>query len=282
MSKKRKGTNPREDWSTKELKEYIKKATAEAEQRISEYLGLERRGRTGIHFRKSVKELRKVSGTKSKNLFKISLNLNKKKSDLLKQAKELQKFLKRKSTKDITEKAIKQEEIKEEIRRQRVEYDLKKQKELEEYRNEIEERAKNISVDDSYTDVELEPPADDPFDDPKKERAYQTYKDRYNSDLSRDEYDDLIDLWNAIDPYLESFGYERNKGNYTPASNTDIIENTADLLGEYEDWQIERAMEAVVRMKRQSALNKEYMTPMAMLVELDVVLENLFKNEDEQ
>jgi hypothetical protein len=41
-------------------------------------------------------------------------------------------------------------------------------------------------------------------------------------------------------------------------------------------------MEAVVRMKRQSALNKEYMTPMAMLVELDVVLENLFKNEDEQ
>jgi hypothetical protein len=279
VSKRRRGTNPREDWSTKELQEYIRKATAEAQQRINEYESLDRRGRTGIHFRNSVKALRKASGTKSKNPMKISLNLRKNKGDLLKQAKELQKFLKRKSTKDITEKAIKQKEVKEEIRRQRVEYDLKKQKELEDYRNEIEERAEKTSSDDSYTNVEPEPPADEPFDDPKKERAYETYRDRYDPDLTRDEYDDLVDVWNAIEPYLDSFGYEKNKGNYTPAGNVDITENVADLADDYDTYQIQTAMKEVIRRRQEAKNNDDYWTTQRMLVELEVVMDDWFGND---
>lgn len=273
MSKRRGGTNPREDWSTKKLKEYIRKATEEAQQRISEYLGLEKRGRVGIFFKKSVKALRAASGTKSKNPMKISLNLRKNKGDLLKQAKELQKFLKRKSTKDITVKAKKQDE---ELRKWRegVEksYSEPEKKNADAWRKEREEFEKVL-------DEPSEPPSDQPFDDPKKERAYETYRDRYDPDLTRDEYDDLVDVWNAIEPYLDSFGYEKNKGNYTPAGNVDITENVADLADDYDTYQIQTAMKEVIRRRQEAKNNDDYWTTQRMLVELEVVMDEWFGDD---
>lgn len=301
MSVKRKSKNPSDSWTVKDLKNFIKEKTAEAKQKIKEFEELEYKGLEGRYFRESVEKLRKISGTKSKNRNTISAGLNKKKKDLLRQAKELANFGKRKSTQQVHTKVVQQ----------------RKNKEYEAWKREFDERIERESKtklgDDGYTDEEREYfdrvnkaneeawakereefekvltgeplPKDKPFSDPKKERAYDTFNDRYyDGTLTREEYDNLIDTWNSVKDYLKSFGYERRSGDYTPDTNADIAGNIQDYAEIYTPEEIAEGMREVTEMRDARANDPnhpEFWTPQRMLLELEIYLEQNFGSEDD-
>ena len=107
-----------------------------------------------------------------------------------------------------------------------------------------------------------------PFEDEQKERAYQKFKEHYDSTLSRDDYTTLLDVFNALSNYLVSFGYERQSGDTPNADNITLVGNLLDYVESEESvmniyW---AAREAVDKSKKQA------WTPMMIMQELDRIM----------
>ena len=288
MSVKRKSKSPSGNWTVNDLKKYIREKTQQAKQKIKEFEELEYKGKAGIFFKKSVKKLKKASGSKTKNPYDISMGLGKKKKDLIEQAKELEKFAKRKSTYEVAQSVEKQ-------RRERVERISNKTDDYEEWKKEErpvrseqipEQEYEYVNEEKDLFQSQVEAYNDAPYDDPKKERAFNTYNERYcNGTLTRTEYDNLIDTWNAVKDYMKSFGYERRSGDFTPATNADISGNIQDFAETYTPEEIAEGMREVAKERQARAndpRNPEYWTTQTMLIKLDEYLKENFGEEDEE
>ena len=302
MSVKRKSKSPSGNWTVKELKNFIREKTQQAKQKIKEFEELEYKGKAGRFFRESIKKLKKASGSKTKNPYDISLGFGKKKKDLMEQAKELEKFTKRKSTYEVAQSVEKQ-------RRDRIERATKKADEdfdrngpsdYEEWvkwkREEDrlasqpeqipEQEYEYINEEKDLFQSQVDAYNDTPYDDPKKERAFNTFSERYyNGTLTRTEYDNLIDTWNAVKDYMKSFGYERRSGDFTPATNADISGNIQDFAETYTPEEIAEGMREVAKERQSRAndpRNPEYWTPQTMLIKLDEYLKENFGEDEEE
>lgn len=288
MSVKRKSKSPGDNWTVNDLKKYIREKTQQAKQKIKEFEELEYKGKAGIFFRKSIEKLKKASGSKTKNPYDISMGLGKKKKDLTEQAKELEKFTKRKSTYEVAQSVEKQ-------RRERVERVSNKTDDYEEWKKEErpvrseqtpEQEYEYVNEEKDLFQSQVEAYNDAPYDDPKKERAFNTYNERYcNGTLTRTEYDNLIDTWNAVKDYMKSFGYERRSGDFTPATNADISGNIQDFAETYTPEEIAEGMREVAKERQARAndpRNPEYWTTQTMLIKLDEYLKENFGEEDEE
>ena len=288
MSIKRKSKSPSGNWTVNDLKKFIREKTQQAKQKIKEFEELEYKGRAGIFFRKSIEKLKKASGSKTKNPYNISMGLGKKKKDLIEQAKELEKFAKRKSTYEVAQSAEKQ-------RRERVERVSNKTDDYEEWKKEErpvwseqtpEQEYEYVNEEKDLFQSQVDAYNDTPYDDPKKERAFNTFNERYyNGTLTRTEYDNLIDTWNAAKDYMQSFGYERRSGDFTPATNADISGNIQDFAETYTPEEIAEGMREVAKERQARAndpRNPEYWTPQTMLIKLDEYLKENFGEEDEE
>lgn len=288
MSVKRKSKSPSGNWTVNDLKKFIREKTQQAKQKIKEFEESEYKGKAGIFFRKSIKKLKKASGSKTKNPYDISMGLEKKKKDLLEQAKELEKFTKRKSTYEVAQSVEKQ-------RRERVERVSNKTDDYEEWKKEErpvrseqipEQEYEYVNEEKDLFQSQVEAYNDTPYDDPKKERAFNTFNERYyNGTLTRAEYDNLIDTWNAAKDYMQSFGYERRSGDFTPATNADISGNIQDFAETYTPEEIAEGMREVAKERQARAndpRNPEYWTPQTMLIKLDEYLKENFGEEDEE
>ena len=302
MSVKRKSKSPSGNWTVSDLKKFIREKTQQARQKIREFEELEYKGKAGRFFRESIKKLKKASGSKTKNPYDISLGFGKKKKDLMEQAKELEKFTKRKSTYEVAQSVEKQRrdrieratskadedfnrngpsDYEEWVKWKREEDRLASQPEQipeQEYEYVNEEKDLFQSQVDAYNNT--------PYDNPKKENAYHTFNERYyNGTLTRTEYDNLIDTWNAVKDYMKSFGYERRSGDFTPATNADISGNIQDYAETYTPEEIAEGMREVAKERQARAndpRNPEYWTPQTMLIKLDEYLKENFGKEDEE
>lgn len=306
IKRKSRGKTPTPSWTTKEIKIWIRERTREVQEQVKEFQNLEKKGREGLFFRKSVKELQKAATGKTRNDMNVPVGNMTKKSDLLAQAKKLAAFGKRKSVKQIGRKVDIQKvynELDEEDRRLADDYSLKeKVKSGSDLKEEIsvikqveyEERLKRLNEQEEYdyTKYQLgddgltnsdrdylmdigeydnylnEQKTESPYEDDKKERAYQTFKQNYDQSLTRDEYDRLIDVFGAIGSYLSSFGYERDAGDSRPKTNMMFIGNIQDYVREGDDamsiyWAVREVIE---RSKGQG------WTPMRIMQELDELL----------
>lgn len=288
MSVKRNSKSPSDNWTVNDLKKFIREKTQQAKQKIKEFEELEYKGRAGIFFRESIKKLKKASGSKTKNPYDISMGLGKKKKDLIEQAKELEKFTKRKSTYEVAQSVEKQ-------RRERVERISNKTDDYEEWKKEErpvrseqipEQEYEYVNEEKDLFQSQVEAYNDAPYDDPKKERAFNTYNERYcNGTLTRTEYDNLIDTWNAVKDYMKSFGYERRSGDFTPATNADISGNIQDFAETYTPEEIAEGMREVAKERQARAndpRNPEYWTTQTTLIKLDEYLKENFGEEDEE
>lgn len=288
MSVKRKSKSPSGNWTVSDLKKFIREKTQQARQKIKEFEELEYKGKAGRFFRESIKKLKKASGSKTKNPYDISMGLGKKKKDLMEQAKELEKFTKRKSTQEVAQSVERQrvERINRKTESERVEEETEKERFDRVNKANAEAWAKEREEFEKVLVGEPAPkPKDQPFSDPKKERAYDTFNERYyDGTLTREEYDNLIDIWNSAKDYLKSFGYERRSGDYTPDTNADITGNIQDYAEIYTPEEIAEAMREVAEMRNAKANDPnhpEYWTPQRMLLELEVYLEQNFGSEDD-
>jgi hypothetical protein len=302
VSVKRKSKSPSGNWTVSDLKKFIREKTQQARQKIKEFEELEYKGKAGRFFRESIKKLKKASGSKTKNPYDISLGLGKKKKDLMEQAKELEKFTKRKSTYEVAQSVEKQRrdrieratikadedfdrngpsDYEEWVKWKREEDRLASQPEQipeQEYEYVNEEKDLFQSQIDAYNNT--------PYDDAKKERAYNTFNERYyHGTLTRTEYDNLIDTWNAVKDYMKSFGYERRSGDFTPATNADISGNIQDYAEIYTPEEIAEGMREVAKEREKKAhdeIKPEYWTPQTMLIKLDEYLKEHFGEKDEE
>lgn len=286
MSVKRKSKSPSGNWTVNDLKKFIREKTQQAKQKIKEFDELEYKGKAGIFFRKSIQKLKKASGSKTKNPYDISMGLGKKKKDLLEQAKELEKFTKRKSTYEVAQSVEKQ-------RRERVERVSNKTDDYEEWNKEErpvrseqipEQEYEYVNEEKDLFQSQVDAYNNYPYYDSKKERAFNTFNERYcNGKLTRTEYDNLIDTWNAAKDYMKSFGYERRSGDFTPATNADIIGNIQDFAETYTPEEIVEGMREVVKERQARAndpRNPEYWTTQTMLLKLDEYLKENFGEEE--
>lgn len=286
MSVKRKSKSPSGNWTVNDLKKFIREKTQQAKQKIKEFEELEYKGKAGIFFRKSIQKLKKASGSKTKNPYDISMGLGKKKKDLLEQAKELEKFTKRKSTYEVAQSVEKQ-------RRERVERVSNKTDDYEEWNKEErpvrseqipEQEYEYVNEEKDLFQSQVDAYNNYPYYDSKKERAFNTFNERYcNGKLTRTEYDNLIDTWNAAKDYMKSFGYERRSGDFTPATNADIIGNIQDFAETYTPEEIVEGMREVVKERQARAndpRNPEYWTTQTMLLKLDEYLKENFGEEE--
>jgi len=302
VSVKKKSKSPSDSWTVSDLKKFIREKTQQAREKIKEFEELEHKGKAGRFFRESIKKLKEASGSKTKDPYKISLGLGKKKGALLEQAKELERFTKRKSTKDIAQSAEKQRRAR--IERASIKTDEEFNKngpsDYEEWKRWKEEHDRLSSQADEISEQEYKYLKEDeeavqsvadnynntPYDDEKKEHAYQTFNERYyKGTLTRTEYDNLIDTWNAVKDYMQSFGYERRSGDYTPATNADISGNIQDYAEIYTPEEIAEGMREVARekdIKAKDKTNPVYWTPQTMLIKLDEYLRENFGEEDDE
>lgn len=291
MSVKRKSKSPSGNWTVNDLKKFIREKTQQAKQKIKEFEELEYKGKAGIFFRKSIQKLKEASGSKTKNPYDISMGFGKKKKDLLEQAKELEKFTKRKSTYEVAQSVEKQ-------RRERVERVSNKTDDYEEWKKEEreerpvwseqtpEQEYEYVNEEKDLFQSQVDAYNNYPYYDSKKERAFNTFNERYcNGKLTRTEYDNLIDTWNAAKDYMKSFGYERRSGDFTPATNADISGNIQDFAETYTPEEIVEGMREVVKERQARAndpRNPEYWTTQTMLTKLDEYLKENFGEEDEE
>lgn len=279
---RRKSKNPSNKWTVKELKTWVSEKSEEVRQQVKDFENLEVKGRAGIFFKKSVKALQQAATGKTRSDNYIPTGNRTKKADLLKQAKELLNFGKRKSTKQVKQNVeiqrikredtyVKTEPIKKDNRyldEDFSEYD-RKQKENKEF---LDEFNKMMDDDNTYNEYIISHDLDSnlapPFDDEQKERAYQKFKEHYDSTLSRDDYETMLDVFNALSNYLVSFGYERQHGDTPNEDNITLVGNLLDYVESEETvmniyW---AAREAIDKSK-----GKQW-TPMIIMKELDNIM----------
>lgn len=170
--------------------------------------------------RKGFSELRKKSGKKPRGEYDIPLGFDKNKKDLVEQAKELYKFNNRSTTKRVEEAKVEETRLQEEARN-------KREQEKKEWIDGTETGASKTSPED-YND--WQPSEQDTYDeeilrennydkelfnewDEKTKRAYKSFKDHHDPDLTPSEYDKLMWTFGEVKDFLQSFGYGDKQAN---------------------------------------------------------------------
>lgn len=214
MPKKKSGV-PSNKWSLGELKEFIRGATKKAEQIMRSLDELITKPAQAWRTRKGFGKLREKSGKKSRGEYDIPLGLDKKKKDLVEQAKELYKFNNRTTTKRVEEAKVEETRLQEEARLRRE----------EEKRSWSEETSGFTDTGDRTSDIDYIPDDYDPDNykkdkwdlfndwDEKTRRAYESFKNHYDPTLTPDEYDKLMWTFGEVKDYLQSFGYGDKQAN---------------------------------------------------------------------
>lgn len=304
-STKTRSSIPNSKWTVKEIKGWIRERTKEVQKQVKEFESLEKKGREGLFFRKSVKELQKIATGKERKDLKVPLGDLTKKSDLLAQAKKLSAFGKRKSTRqvgrkvdiekaynDLTEnhkRIAKERNLRETVNSGRELFDaVQYWEELEDIENysrdnrDLDEDSSTIHNQRSYEEAEKEynrydsdykdSIVEEPFENEKTERAYQTFKERYDQSLTRDEYQQLLDIFGAIGNYMGSFGYERDLGDSKSVENITMTGNLIDYVKDKEKEG--NNVMSVYWAAKEAIANAEGKgwTPMQIMQELDRIL----------
>lgn len=263
MPKRGKSKTPDSTWSVSDLKEYIRKRTSEVNEQIRDYEKLHFKGTSGWRFRQSVQKLQKAATGKIRRDMSVPMKLNKAKNKLVEQAKELMRFGKRASTKKIKEHI---KSIKDVTLFKQSPGDVNEKTDVSNWSKLSDEEKKEL-----YEEWRKE---EEKEDKDKHDRAFDTFKDRYDQDITREEYDDLVDTFSLVGYMLESYGYKDRQGNEIPEENAIIAGNLQDFSKKYEPEEIYYAMRMVLD-EREKDGGKGWDTKEAITL-LDAKLKELF------
>lgn len=205
---------PSNKWSLGELKEFIRGATRKAEQIMRSLDELITKPAQAWRTRKGFGKLREKSGKKPRGEYNIPLGLDKKKKDLVEQAKELYKFNNRTTTKRVEEAKVEETRLQEEARNRR---EQEKKEWIEgtttpdDY-NDWQPREQDVYDEEMLRDYDYNEELFNDWDE-KTRRAYESFKNHYDPALTPDEYDKLMWTFGEVKDYLQSFGYGDKQAN---------------------------------------------------------------------
>lgn len=203
---------PSNKWSLGELKEFIRGATKKAEQIMRSLDELITKPAQAWRTRKGFGKLREKSGKKPRGEYDIPLGFDKKKKDLVEQAKELYKFNNRSTTKRVEDAKVEETRLQEEAR-------LKREEERKTWYEQPTEYT-TMPDDYSYDDTSYEKPDEESVEkfiydnwDEKTKRAYDSFSNHYDPTLTPSEYEKLMWTFGQVKDYLNTFGYGDAKAN---------------------------------------------------------------------